>query len=128
VRLVARPAAPEPKASLDLVPLTDLSGDETYKGQSGGLYGQGRNTPPEEHLKSAISAADRIQPLDAEGEVVRERSDRERGPDVETNARMLSAPPGEGDGDGGPSWHEKPGRMRVFGQFSLDSPPSGALP
>jgi hypothetical protein len=62
-----RPGAPEPKASLDLVPLPDLSAEEKYKGQSGGLYGEGRNTPPEKHRRAALAAAKRIQPLGADG-------------------------------------------------------------
>jgi hypothetical protein len=45
--------------------LTDLKAP--YKGQSGGLYGEGINEPPAKHLKAAQAAAKQIQPLDAEG-------------------------------------------------------------
>jgi hypothetical protein len=45
--------------------LTDLKG--TYKGQSGGLYGDGKNEPPARHLAAAQNAAKQIQPLNAEG-------------------------------------------------------------
>lgn len=45
--------------------LTDLKG--TYKGQSGGLYGEGKNEPPAKHLAAAQNAAKQIQPLNAEG-------------------------------------------------------------
>lgn len=57
----------EPKPSLGLVPLPDMTADATYKGQSGGLYGEGRNEPPDAHLKAALQQAEMIQPLDAEG-------------------------------------------------------------
>ena len=59
-------AAPSPVDTSKLVPLTEL-GDEKYKGESGGLYGNGRNEPPEDHLASAIKATMRIAPLNAEG-------------------------------------------------------------
>lgn len=54
------------KTSVELVPVTDL-GTGTYKGQTGGLYGDGRNTPPQAHLDAALAAAKQIQPLNAEG-------------------------------------------------------------
>ena len=50
-----------------LKPLTDMSGDDRYKGQDGGLYGGGKNTAPNDHLKAALRQAERIQPLDARG-------------------------------------------------------------
>jgi hypothetical protein len=50
-----------------LKPLTDMSGDDRYKGQDGGLYGGGKNDPPKEHLEAALQQAKLIQPLDAEG-------------------------------------------------------------
>src|SRR6187401_838112 len=49
-----------------LVPLTEL-GEEKYKGEIGGLYGNGMNEPPEAHLASAIKATMRITPLSSEG-------------------------------------------------------------
>lgn len=48
-----------------LVPLTDLTG--TYKGEDGGLYGGGRNTPPEAHLAAYLKECQKIEPLDADG-------------------------------------------------------------
>lgn len=51
--------------STGMVPLTEMT--EPYKGESPGLYGQGRNTPPVEHVRLARAAAEMIQPLDAEG-------------------------------------------------------------
>lgn len=58
----------EPKATTGLVPLNEFTPDQTYKGQTGGLYGEGRNTPPDEHLAAAILAARAIQPLDPNGQ------------------------------------------------------------
>jgi hypothetical protein len=55
------------KDSLGLTPLTDLAGEVKYKGQDGGLYGGGKNRPPDQHLQAAIRIARQIQPLDAEG-------------------------------------------------------------
>ena len=57
----------EIKPPVGLIPLTDITGDDRYKGQDGGLYGGGKNTPPEEHLEAALEQAKLIQPLDAEG-------------------------------------------------------------
>src|SRR5207249_543007 len=36
-----------------LKPLTDMTADDRYKGEDGGLYGGGKNEPPEKHLQSA---------------------------------------------------------------------------
>ncbi len=55
-----------PRESTGLVPLTDL-GNGKYKGEDGGLYGGGRNTPPAGHLASARKALAKIRPLDARG-------------------------------------------------------------
>jgi hypothetical protein len=53
--------------SIGVTPLTDLSGKARYKGNDGGLYGDGRNEPPETHLQAALLAASQIQPLDEKG-------------------------------------------------------------
>jgi hypothetical protein len=55
------------KPTLGLKPLTEMSGSDRYKGQDGGLYGEGKNTPPKELLAAALKAADKVQPLDASG-------------------------------------------------------------
>ena len=55
----------DPKIVASLVPLDELNG--TYKGEDGGLYGGGKNTPPPAHLAAYLSASSKIQPLDAEG-------------------------------------------------------------
>jgi len=49
-----------------LIPLTELTG--TYRGESGGLYGDERNDPPPAHLAAAMHAAAQIRPLDADGD------------------------------------------------------------
>jgi hypothetical protein len=60
-------SVPPAKDHLGLVPLTDMAGETRYKWQDGGLYGGGRNQPPEAHLRAALAAAGRIRPLDAAG-------------------------------------------------------------
>jgi len=59
--------APEPTETTGLIPLTEMKKDATYKGQSGGLYGQGRNTPPDSHQAAARKELAKIQPLGAQG-------------------------------------------------------------
>jgi len=58
------PAAP--RDSIGVKPLTEL-GNEKYKGETGGLYGNGSNDPPREQQEAAKKAAAKIQPLDAGG-------------------------------------------------------------
>ncbi len=57
----------EAKPPPTLMPLSDMSTTDSYKGEDGGLYGAGRNTPPEDHLQAALKLAATIQPLDEEG-------------------------------------------------------------
>lgn len=59
--------APAPKSTLGLKPLTEMTADDRYKGEDGGLYGKGSNVPPQEHLDAALKIAKSIQPLDREG-------------------------------------------------------------
>jgi hypothetical protein len=61
------PPALETKTSTGCVPLCDMTAADRYKGEDGGLYGGGRNTPSEAHLKAALAEAAKIQPLDADG-------------------------------------------------------------
>jgi len=56
---------PPPTPQTGLIPLTDLTGD--YKGEDGGLYGKGQNTPPPELAAAAKVQTAKIQPLDAQG-------------------------------------------------------------
>ena len=53
--------------SLGLKPLDEMSATDRYKGEEGGLYGGGQNTAPEKHLRLALSATRKIQPLDRNG-------------------------------------------------------------
>lgn len=50
-----------------LTPLTDMTAEDKYEGEDGGLYGKGGNEPPEPLKKSATEALAQIKPLDAEG-------------------------------------------------------------
>lgn len=49
------------------VPLCDMSATDVYKGEDGGLYGAGKNEPPQAHADAAKAEAAKIQPLDADG-------------------------------------------------------------
>lgn len=62
-----QPAA-VPRDSIGQKPLTELTASDRYKGEDGGLYGQGRNTPPEPQLRAAKVALSKINPLDAAGQ------------------------------------------------------------
>jgi len=61
------PSAPPATKSTGLVPLTDLQTGE-YKGQTGGLYGEGKNEPPAEHRAAVEKQLRLIEPLDADGQ------------------------------------------------------------
>ena len=49
------------------VPLMDMTEDDLYKGQDGGLYGGGLNVPPSEHEAAAFEELAKIEPLDEYG-------------------------------------------------------------
>lgn len=55
------------KAPATLKPLTDMTAEDKYEGEDGGLYGKGSNEPPEALKKSADAALAQIKPLDATG-------------------------------------------------------------
>ena len=61
------PSAPLATKSTGLVPLTDLKTGE-YKGQTGGLYGQGENEPTAEHRTAVEKQLRLIALLDADGQ------------------------------------------------------------
>lgn len=69
----ARRAASAPRRALlgkeqvGFKPLTEMTAEDRYQGQDGGLYGGGKNTPPESHRSAAEAALARIQSLDREG-------------------------------------------------------------
>ena len=51
-----------------LKPLDQMSAEDRYLGEDGGLYGGGQNDPPKEHRQAAERALAKIEPLDAAGE------------------------------------------------------------
>src|SRR5262249_8422705 len=55
------------KDTTGLIPLTDL-GDRKYKGETGGLYDNGKNEPPAAHAAAAKRELARIRPLDSTGQ------------------------------------------------------------
>ena len=59
--------APAPRASIGQKPLSEMSADDRYKNEDGGLYGGGSNSPPDAHRRAAEAELARIQPLNAEG-------------------------------------------------------------
>lgn len=63
----AEPKADGGKSSVGLKPLTEMTADDKYKGEDGGLYGGGKNEPPEAHLKAAKKETAKIEPLDTDG-------------------------------------------------------------
>ena len=71
IRLGGRRAGPDMgdsgKSSVGLKPLTEMTAEDRYKGEDGGLYGGGRNEPPPAHLAAARKQTERIVPLDADG-------------------------------------------------------------
>jgi hypothetical protein len=56
-----------PRDSVGLKPLSEMTADDRYLGQDGGLYGNGMNSPSDAHRMAAQQELARIQPLDAEG-------------------------------------------------------------
>ena len=61
-----RDQAEEGKETTGMIPLTELVNGK-YKDLSGGLYGNGTNTPPASHLAAAKKELAKIRPLDANG-------------------------------------------------------------
>ena len=55
-----------PQDSVGFIPLTEL-GTGRYKGEEGGLYPGGSNTPPAKHLAAGVKLAHQIVPLDGDG-------------------------------------------------------------
>src|SRR5690242_16904999 len=58
---------PAPRESLGLVPLSDMTAAQEYKGQRGGLYGLNGGEMPEALRDAAMAQAAKIQPLDLAG-------------------------------------------------------------
>ena len=57
----------EEQPSTGLKPLIEMTANDRYKGEDGGLYGAGKNEPPELHQRAAGEALKKITPLDAQG-------------------------------------------------------------
>lgn len=55
------------RSTVGFNPLTEMTADDRYKNEDGGLYGGGRNEPPETLTAAARTATARIRPLDEEG-------------------------------------------------------------
>ncbi len=62
----SRPVAVNTNDWSALVPLTDMTAP--YKGEDGGLYGGGKNEPPEAHRAAHLKESEKIRPLDASGQ------------------------------------------------------------
>ncbi len=61
------PPAITQKSSIGQKPLTEMTADEHYKGEDGGLYGEGRNEPPDALLVAAKRQTAHVVPRDADG-------------------------------------------------------------
>jgi hypothetical protein len=62
------PASSQPTTqSTGMIPLDQMTAEDRHKGQDGGLYGEGKNTPPKEHRAAAEAMAKKVVPLDANG-------------------------------------------------------------
>lgn len=55
------------KTSIGFKPLDEMTAEDRYKGEDGGLYGSGTNNPPPAHLAAAKKQTAKIVPLDADG-------------------------------------------------------------
>ncbi|HMO14604.1 MAG TPA: hypothetical protein PKD64_00100 [Pirellulaceae bacterium] len=53
--------------SIGFKPLIEMTDDDSYLGQEGGLYGEGRNEPPADHHNAALDEIARIEQLDGNG-------------------------------------------------------------
>src|SRR5262249_15820476 len=63
-------SAPSNQLKVDtskLKPLTEMTVEDKYKGEDGGLYGGGKNEPPAAHLAAAKKEAAKITTLDKDG-------------------------------------------------------------
>ncbi len=55
------------KEQVGFKPLTEMTAEERYQGEEGGLYGRGHNIPPRVHREAAEWQMSRMQSLDKEG-------------------------------------------------------------
>ena len=49
------------------IPLMDMTANDNYKGEDGGLYGKGLNQPPQSHRDAALRELAKVKPLNAQG-------------------------------------------------------------
>lgn len=56
-----------PRPAIGVKPLTEITGNDRYKGLEGGLYGGGSNEPPRDHRAAAENAISKLEPLDLRG-------------------------------------------------------------
>jgi len=59
------------RTTTGLIPLTDMSATDQYKGEDGGLYGQGRNEPDPEHQNIIDKVLKGVVPRSADGKPAR---------------------------------------------------------
>ncbi len=57
----------EPRSSIGLIPLTEMTAEDRYLGEDGGLYGAGKNEPPDVLREAARNELTQIVPRDALG-------------------------------------------------------------
>jgi len=62
-----QPKVPPPTPHTGLIPLDQMGPNDTYKGEDGGLYGNGKNVPPGEHQKAADRQLAKIVLLGPDG-------------------------------------------------------------
>ncbi len=62
------PRSLPPGEKTGLKPLNEMSADDRYLEQDGGLYGQGMNEPPQQHRQAAERELAKVQPLNTAGE------------------------------------------------------------
>jgi hypothetical protein len=55
------------KSGVGFKPLTEMSAEDRYKGEDGGLYGGGKNELPDALVAAATKVTAKIKPLDADG-------------------------------------------------------------
>lgn len=71
IRLGQKAAPSDPKdsgkTSVNLKPLAEMTAQDKYKGEDGGLYGGGKNEPPAAHEAAAKKETAKVVPLDADG-------------------------------------------------------------
>ncbi|MGV3608725.1 MAG: hypothetical protein ACO1RA_20140 [Planctomycetaceae bacterium] len=55
------------KEKVGLKPLSEMTAEDHYQKEDGGLYGNGKNSPPEKHRQAAEQAIAKLEPLDPSG-------------------------------------------------------------